>query len=127
MKILRAIGGTLAGYLISAVSSLAWFFRLTHHDPWQPASIVFIAASAVFGVVFSVIAGFTGATIARGSERGVGLAIAIIILLTGAWSWWESPDSPHWSQIVAVVLMGPAAILGARLVCEHRLPRSTAR
>ena len=126
MKIIRLIAGTLAGYLIFAVSSLAWFFKLTHHDPWLPCSAVYMFATALFGIAFSLIAGYVGAAIARGSERGAGQALGIIILVTCEWSWWESPGQAHWSQAIAVFLMGPAAMLGAWILAKRRLPSAVA-
>ncbi len=127
MKIIRAIAGTLAGYLIFVMSSLAWFFKVTHHDPWLPASAVYMGATALAGIAFSVIAGYAGAAIAQGSERGAGQALGIIILVTCEWSWWESPGQSHWFQAVAIFLMGPAAMLGAWLLAKRRFPPSAQR
>jgi hypothetical protein len=120
MKVIRAIAGTLVGYLISLSWSLAWFFKLTHHDPWLPASPGYIAVTALLGIVISGIAGYAGAAIARGWERGAGEAIAILIMVMCEWSWWESPGQSHWSQAVAIFLMGPAALLGAWLLAGRR-------
>jgi hypothetical protein len=120
MHTLRAIAGTLIGYLISAISSIAWFFTITHRDPTIPASPVYIGISTLFGVVFSVIGGFIGAAIAHGSERNVGPAIAFVTALVAAWSWWESPGYAHWAQAVAVAFMAPAAIFGSRLFAHRR-------
>jgi len=127
MKILRTILGSVAGYLLSAVSSIVWFYSLTHHDPTLPASLAYIAASSLFGISFSLLAGFIGATIARGSERAAGQAIALLTLFFAAWSWWETPGYAHWAQAIAVVLMGPSAILGARVASyRRRQPAPTA-
>ena len=121
MKTVLAIAGTLVGSLVSLLSSMVWFFNLTHHDPWLPASPVYIAATALFGVVLSGVGGCAGAVIARGSERGAGEAVAAITLLLAAWSWWESPGQAHWSQPIAIFLMAPAAVLGSRLLAARRL------
>ena len=120
MKTLLAVTGSLAGYLVSATLSVLWFYTFTHHDPSLPASIAYMAVSSVYGVAISMLAGFTGAAIARGSERIAGQAVALLTLLVAIWSWWETPEHAHWSHVVAIVLMGPAAILGARILSHRR-------
>jgi heme/copper-type cytochrome/quinol oxidase subunit 4 len=119
MKNLLSVTGTLIGFLLSVVCSITWFYTLTRHDPSQPAPLGYIASSALVGICVSLLSGYAGAVIGRGSERRVGYAIAVITLLIATWSWWETPGRAHWAQILAIVLMAPAAVLGSRLLTRR--------
>lgn len=120
MKVLRAFGGWIAGYLISGVTSVLWFTALTHHDAHDAASLRFVAATAVFGIVFAVLGGYVGAWIARDWALGTAATVALLIVAMGAWSWSETPGEPHWTQMVALVGMAPAALAGGWLRMMQR-------
>jgi Na+-translocating ferredoxin:NAD+ oxidoreductase RnfA subunit len=70
-------------------------------------------ATAINGVVFSVIASFVGASFSRKNALGIGAAIALTIGVVAMVSWYESPSGSHWSQAIAVFLMAPAAQFGS--------------
>jgi hypothetical protein len=118
MKTLRQVLGWLVGYGISLASSLAWFAAM-HRPPYLAQSNWFMAATAVYGVLFAILGGYIAARIASypaGFAVGVTIAVlSIISLLVDA--------GMHWSQYVALVLMSPAAVLGAKLRVIERAPK----
>lgn len=113
---LKAFGlcalGWITGYLISAVSSIL-FFVVGHILPHQPASTGLIWGTAIYGVVFSVIAAAVGASFSRTHAIGIGAAIAATIAAVALWSWSETPNVPHWSQAIAIFVMAPGAQFGS--------------
>jgi hypothetical protein len=70
-------------------------------------------ATAIYGVVFSVIAAVAGASFSRKHALGIGAAIALTIGVAGMVSWYETPNDAHWSQVIAIFLMAPAAQFGS--------------
>jgi hypothetical protein len=116
MKFLRPILAFITGALVSLWPTLR-FFRITHHaDVLAPASAHYIAITALIGMACSLLGGWLGARIAPTHARGVGDAIAFFIILMAAWSLYQSPGREHWVQLVAILLMAPAAYLGSRLL-----------
>ena len=114
----RCVAGWFVGYLISCVSSIL-FFIVGHISPEKPASATVMWVTAIYGVVFAVIAAIVGASFSRPHALGVGAAIAFTIGVVGIWSWYETPSASHWSQAIAILLMAPAAQFGALF---RRLP-----
>jgi len=108
----RSLAGWFVGYLISAVSSIL-FFVLGHIPPEKPASTSLIWITAVYGIVFAVIGSAVGASFYRRFALGIGAAIACTIGVVAMWSWYETPNLSHWSQLIAILLMAPAAQFGA--------------
>lgn len=108
----RCALGWLAGYLISAVSSIL-FFLIGHIAPHAAASTGLIWGTAIYGIVFAVIGAVVGANFSRANALGIGAAIAATIAGVALWSWSETPNVPHWTQAIAIFLMAPAAQFGA--------------
>ena len=106
------IAGWFVGYLISSISSIL-FFVVGHIAPHQPASTGVMWATAIYGIVFSVIATVVGASFSRPNALGIGAAIALTIGVAGMASWYFSPNDAHWSQVIAIFLMAPAAQFGS--------------
>lgn len=109
MRALRVVLGFLAGYGISASSSIL-FFLGTKHDPHAAQPLWFMALTAVWGIAFAFLGGIVAARIA-GFRVGqsVGIAIVVVAFL----SMILDTKGAHWSQVIAMVLMAPAAALGA--------------
>jgi hypothetical protein len=120
---MRAVAGFVVGYLISVVSSVA-FFQLLHRDPHAAAPVWFIAVTALYGAAFAVLAGFVAVKIA-GPGRGqkTGTAVGIAILIVALLSMVMDIRGAHWTQIVAMVFMAPAAGVGGMLAAERRYAR----
>ena len=106
------VTGWLVGYLISCISSVL-FFTLGHIPPHMPASSTVMWITAIYGIVFAVIGAIVGANFSRKHALGIGAAIALTIGLAGLVSWYETPTDSHWTQLIAIFLMAPAAQFGA--------------
>jgi CDP-diglyceride synthetase len=108
----RCLTGWLVGYLISSVSSIL-FFLIGHISPAKPASTAVTWFTAIYGIVFAVIGAAVGASFSRKNALGIGAAIALTIGVVAMWSWYETPDHAHWTQLIAIFLMAPAAQFGS--------------
>ena len=113
---LKTIGlsvlGWLVGYLISCISSIL-FFIVGHISPTKPASATVMWITAIYGIVFAVIGAIVGANFCRRFALGIGAAIALTIGAVALWSWYTTPDHAHWTHLIAILLMAPAAQFGA--------------
>ena len=121
MKALRAILGFLTGSALSVGALYLWFYSVTHHDPSQPASLRYMAASAAVAVLFGVIGGYIATVIAPLSAQNLGMWIAGFIVLLAVWSVWETwrDHFAIWSEVVAIVFMAPSVLFGAHLRPGH--------
>lgn len=108
----RSIAAVLAGYLVFALLSFA-IFRLSGHAPHAAASPSFMASSIAGGVVFAFLGGSLSASIA--GRRPVAHAVAMAALLAIGAVASLALTIGHgavWSQLSALALMVPAAVLG---------------
>ena len=104
--------GWLVGYLISCISSIL-FFIVGHISPAKPASTTVMWITAIYGIVFAVIGAVVGANFCRRFALGIGAAVALTIGAVALWSWYSTPGHAHWTQLIAILLMAPAAQFGA--------------
>jgi len=104
--------GWLVGYLISCISSIL-FFIVGHISPAKPASATVMWITAIYGIVFAVIGAIVGANFCRRFALGIGAAIALTIGAVALWSWYTTPEHAHWTHLIAILLMAPAAQFGA--------------
>ncbi|WP_263350419.1 hypothetical protein [Acidicapsa acidisoli] len=115
-SVLRTFGlcvaGWIVGYLISAVSS-ALLFLVGRIPPDKPASTAVTWFTAIYGIVFAVIGATVGASFSRKNALGIGAAIALTIGVVAMWSWYSTPDHSHWTHLIAIFLMAPAAQFGS--------------
>jgi hypothetical protein len=117
MALFRIILGAIIGYALSLVSSVGWF-AATHHLLVETASTKFILATAVVGIIASIVCGYIGSLI--GASVNAGYGVAVLILLASIASLIEGGVgnitlAGNWSQWIAILLMAPAAYLGAKL------------
>lgn len=115
MKNFRIIVGAVLGFLLCTIAYLTWFFSITHQNPWDPATPVFMAETAAFGVVFALVGGYLASLIAAdalGSHF-----MALILFLISAWNIWETwrQFSTFWAPIIAILFMTPAAWIGGHI------------
>jgi hypothetical protein len=114
---LRSVAAVLMGYLLFAVSAFA-LFRLSGHDPHAPAAASFMALSVLFGLVFSVLGGYVAALVGGAGKYEIehSFAVATLIAAIGAASFIaESRAESGWTQLSAILIVAPAAILGGYL------------
>jgi hypothetical protein len=112
MKIARSILGVFIGYAVFAVSAVL-LFQATGRDPHSPQDATFTAIAIVYGVAFAAVGGLIAALVA-GRRPILHAAIVSAILASGALaSLLSHPGAGAiWSQLAAIVLMAPSALLG---------------
>lgn len=109
---LRSIGAVLTGYLVFAVSAVL-LFKLAARDPHAAAPLGFIILTTLYGMTFAILAGYVAAWLAGRRPLDHAIALAALIASGGLISMVLSAEGgARWSQVGAVVLMAPAAILG---------------
>jgi hypothetical protein len=79
---IRKILGIVAGYAIFAVTSLA-LFKLSGQDPHTKATTLFVILTAIYGAVFSFVAGLVAPVIARTGDLKINYILGFIILRSG--------------------------------------------
>jgi nitrate/nitrite transporter NarK len=108
----RGILGAVVGYVIFAAPATL-MFNLMGWDPHAPASTTVIVATTLVGIVAAAAGGWVAARIAR--ARWPGAVTAGMIAAGAVISLLASPrDGAIWSQLVAILLMAPAALLASR-------------
>jgi hypothetical protein len=118
MKVLRQLMGWVVGYGISLASSLAWFACM-HRPPYLAQPKWYMVATAIYGFLFAILAGYVAARIGTyPTGFAVGVTIAVLSILSLL-----TDKGAHWSQYVSLVLMSPAAVLGAKLRVIESAPR----
>ena len=115
MRFLRSLGAAIVGYLIFAVSAFT-FFQLSGQPPHQAAYLPFMLASIIVGAVAAVAGGYTAAFLA-GYRPLLHGALVATILATGALASLISTlgHGAIWSQVAALAVMAPSALLGGYL------------
>jgi len=112
---LRSAAAVVAGYLVFALTALLWF-RLSGRDPHAPASTGFMAATILYSLLFAVLAGYLAALVAGRFEIEHAFAVATLIAAVGAASFVaESPGESRWTQLSAILIIAPAAMVGGYL------------
>jgi glucose-6-phosphate-specific signal transduction histidine kinase len=112
ITLLRSIVAVVIGYIVFAASAFA-IFRLSGHDPHAPASAAFMLLAIVAGAVFAMAGGYVAAWIA--GRRPVAHAVAMAAVLAAGATVSLASTVGHgavWSQVAALVLMAPSAVVG---------------
>ena len=108
----RGLLGALLGYVIFAAPA-ALMFNLMGWDPHAAASLTVIVASTVVGIIAAAVGGWVAARIGR--ARWPAAVVAALIVTGALVSLASRPGAGAiWSQLVAILLMAPAALLGSR-------------
>jgi hypothetical protein len=115
MSLLRSIAAVVTGYLVFGLST-AVLFGIADQDPHSSASRAYMIGTILYGAVFAGIGGFLTAWMAT-ARRMIHVAILAGIIAGGALVsiLMRSADDPLWSQIAAIVIIAPAAIVGGWL------------
>jgi len=110
--VLRGLLGLVTGYVVFAASA-ALLFVISRHDPHAPVSTEFLVFSVACGIVFAFLGGYLAAAIAGRGGMLYALAVAIAIAVGALVSLIARPgQGAIWSQIAALLLMSPAAVVG---------------
>ncbi len=115
ISILRSVVAVLVGYAVFAASAFA-VFRLSGHAPHATASVPFMLLTSASGVVFAALGGYVAGWLA--GRRPLAHAVAMALLLAaGAIASLVSTlgHGAVWTQVTALVLMAPSAVLGGWL------------
>lgn len=119
MQTLRSIGSVVLGYLLFALSALL-FFQLSGQRPHAAASPSIMAASVLVGVIAAFAGGFLAARLAGRKPVVHGAAVAAILAVGAIVSLVSTlGHGAIWSQVAALALMAPSAVLGA-WTCARR-------
>jgi hypothetical protein len=107
----------IVGYAIFALSAVALF--AFGQDPHSDAALGFKVLTAVYGAAFSCLGGYVGQLIAKRKTLTLNFCLALIIAGFAAFSWFKS-GGQHWTQLFAIVIFAPSAILGGYLNLKRR-------
>ena len=111
----RSVIAVIVGYLIFAVSAFA-FFQISGQPPHQSAPVPIMIGSIAFGMAFALLGGFVAAWLARRRPLAHGVAVGTVLALGAAISLLNTMGKGAvWSQVSALVLMAPCAVLGGWL------------
>jgi hypothetical protein len=116
---IRSIAAVAAGYFVFGASA-ALLFQVSGQQPHAPSSAGFKIGSIIWGVVFSLIAGWLTARIATRRPAIHAAVLALLIAIGAVVSLAMRWDAPVWSQVAALTLMAPAAWLGGALSRRDR-------
>src|ERR1700693_5364149 len=111
----RSILAVVVGYLVFALSAFA-FFQISGQPPHQAAPMPIMLGSIVFGMAFALLGGYVAARLARRRPLAHGVAVAAVLALGATISLLSTlGKGAVWSQVAALVLMAPCAVLGSWL------------
>ena len=123
----RSVIAVIAGYFIFALSALL-LFRWTGRNPHAPAELWFIIVTIIYGLFFATLAGFVAARLGRGFEMEHALAVASLIAAVGAASLLsEVKTDAMWTQLAAILIIAPCAMLGGYLRQRQRRTRTASQ
>lgn len=100
----------VAGYAVFVVTSLA-LFRFSGQKPHAEATLGFMILAAIYGVVFSFIAGLVTQLVSGRKDVRLNYILAFILAGFAAFSMIKS-EGNHWTQILAILIFAPASVLG---------------
>jgi hypothetical protein len=123
VKIVRSIISVVVGYLLSIISvvvgyllfalSAFAFFLLSGQPPHQAAPPLVMLSSIMLGVVCGYLGGYVAGRLAQRRPLAHGVAVALVLTLGATVSFFSTVGhGANWSQLAALLLMTPSAILG---------------
>ena len=105
----------IVGYAIFGAAAFA-LFAIAGLRPHLPAATGVIIGSTVYGVAFSLIAGSVAASLAPARPLiHAGVVACIIAFGAAAALATRAEQESIWSQLMALLFMAPAVIIGAWL------------
>src|SRR5437764_11773699 len=111
--VLRSMLAIFSGDAIFGLTAVL-LFRIAGRDPHARAPMQFMIASVAVGVIAAAIGGWVTAAIASHHRREHALILGALIGLGAFISLLLRPGTGAiWTQIAAVLLMAPAALIGS--------------
>ena len=107
---LRKVIAIITAYAIFVISALA-LFKVSGIAPHANPTIEFAIVTAMYGVVFSVFAGFVAQLIAQTTDLKLNYFLALLIVGFATFSLLKT-EGNHWTQLLAIFIFAPASILG---------------
>jgi len=115
VNIARSIVAVVVGYVVFAVSAFA-FFQISGQPPHQAAPLPIMVESIAFGMVFALLGGYVAAWLAQRRPVAHGAGVAAVLAIGAAVSLLSTlGKGAVWSQVAALMLMAPCAVLGGWL------------
>jgi hypothetical protein len=119
MRLARSVVGVIVGYAVFAASAFL-FFQLAGRDPHAPQDLLFATEATVFGMAMAALGGLLAGWIAgRRPVLHAGFVALLLVLGAGA-SLISSPgEHAKWSQVSALLLMAPSAVVGGLIKAKY--------
>ncbi|MEO8334885.1 MAG: hypothetical protein ABI664_07925 [bacterium] len=115
IRLLRSIAAVIVGYVIFAASAYA-VFRVSGQAAHAVASTSFMLLSIASGIVFALAGGYVAGWIAGRRPIAHAVAMAMVLALGAGVSLIATlGHGVIWSQVAALLLMAPSAVLGGWL------------
>jgi hypothetical protein len=112
---LRSVVGVVIGYLAFAIPLIV-LFQVTGQPPHGEASLRFMVGASVYGVACALLGGYLSGWIAGRRPLAHSIATAVVLALVAAGSLAATIGKGQiWSQVAALTLIAPAAVLGGWL------------
>ena len=111
----RSILAVVVGYFVFALSAFA-FFKISGQPPHQAAPMPIMIGSIALGMVSALFGGYVAAWLGRRRPLAHGGAVAAFLALGATVSLLGTlGKGAIWSQVAALVLMAPCAVMGGWL------------
>lgn len=107
---IRQTLSVIAGYAIFVVTSLA-FFKISGQKPHSDPTTLFAILTAIYGTVFSFIAGLVTRLLSKTRNLKINYMLAFIIAGFATFSLLKS-EGNHWTQLLAICIFAPVSISG---------------
>ena len=115
LTVTRSIVSVIIGYFIFALTAFA-LFQISGQPPHQAAPFWFMLGTIIYGCVFAFVGGYVAAALSRRRPLEHGIAVAIVLALGATVSLLGTVGKGAiWSQVAALALMAPSAVLGGWL------------
>jgi uncharacterized membrane protein len=106
----RKILSIIIGYLVFAVTALA-LFEFTGQNAHSNPTNVFAFFAAIYGAIFSFLAGLVAHYVAKTSNLKINYVLAFMIAAFATFSLLKTVGN-NWTQLLAIFIFAPVPILG---------------
>jgi peptidoglycan/LPS O-acetylase OafA/YrhL len=119
---MRVIMAVVSGYLTFAISA-ALLFQFTGQDPHATPGLAFGIGSVVWGMLFAALGGYMAARLVQPGSMAPSAWVGCLIAIGALASMYgQTRQGSLWSQLSALLLMAPSALVGGLI--NRRRPSS---